>query len=164
VQFTIDALNSAHDRKTFSCGVAPLDRYVKEQAGQDIKRRVALCYVACPERSHRIAGYYTLSAGEVALKEIPADTARRLPRYPAVPVARVGRLAIDLEFQGKKLGAALLWDAASRALQAPVAVFAIVVDAKDERAAEFYRHFGFIAFESKPLHLFLPMATMAKAG
>lgn len=162
--FEIVALASGHDRKRFSCGVAALDRYIKEQAGQDIKRRAALCYVACPEGEGRIAGYYTLSAGDVALKDMPDDMARRLPRYPVVPVARVGRLAIDKEFQGKRLGAALLWDAADRALRSEMGVFALSVDAKDEQAAAFYQHFGFVAFASKPLQLFLPLATIAKGA
>ncbi|OWV90305.1 GCN5 family acetyltransferase [Rhizobium sp. R635] len=163
VQFTIEALNSGHDRKSFACGVFVLDRYLKEQAGQDIKRRAALCYVASPEGSSRIAGYYTLSAGDVALKDIPEDKARRLPPYPAIPVARIGRLAIDKDFQGRRLGAALLWDAANRALRSELGVFALAVDAKDEQAAAFYRHFGFIAFETKPLQLFLSLATVAKS-
>lgn len=163
VQFTIEALNSGHDRKSFACGVFALNRYLKEQAGQDIKRRTALCYVACPEGSARIGGYYTLSAGDVALKDVPKDKARRLPPYPAIPVARIGRLAIDKDFQGRRLGAALLWDAANRALRSELGVFALAVDAKNEQAAAFYRHFGFIAFETKPLQLFLPLATVTKS-
>ncbi|OJU67240.1 MAG: GNAT family N-acetyltransferase, partial [Rhizobiales bacterium 63-7] len=118
----------------------------------------------CPHGEDRIAGYYTLSAGDVALKDMPEDIARKLPRYPVVPVARVGRLAIDKEFQGNRLGAALLWDAADRALRSEMGVFALAVDAKDEQAADFYRHFGFIAFASKPLQLFLPLVTIAKTG
>lgn len=163
VRFEINALASGHDRKTFSCGVPALDRYITEQATQDIKRRAALCYVACPEGLNRIAGYYTLSAGDVALKDMPQDIARRLPRYPLVPVARVGRLAIDSDFQGKRLGAALLWDAAHRALRSELGIFALTVDAKDEQAAAFYAHFGFIAFQASSLHLFLPLATVAAA-
>ena len=162
-RFIIEALASQHDRKGFSCGVFALDRYLKEQVGQDIKRRAALCYVAHEQDSNRVAGYYTLSAGDVALRDMPEDVARRLPRYPVIPVARVGRLAIDTEFQGKRLGAALLWDAANRALRAEMGVFALAVDAKDEQAAAFYRHHGFIMFESQPLKLFLPLSTIAKA-
>ncbi|KAA9382969.1 GNAT family N-acetyltransferase [Neorhizobium galegae] len=163
-QFQIEALAARHDRKSFSCGVFPLDRYLKEQAGQDIKRRAAMCYVACPQDSDQIAVYYTLSAGDVALKDMPEDVTRRLPRYPVIPVARVGRLAIDTEFKGKRLGAALLWDAANRARRSEMGVFALAVDAKDEQAAAFYRHFGFIDFQSKPQQLFLPLATIAKSA
>lgn len=111
VAFTIEVLSSTHDRTGFSCGTFALDRYLKEQATQDMKRRAALCYVACTEGSKTVAGFYTLSAGDVALKDIPEDLARRLPRYPVIPVARIDRLAVDQSFQGKKLGAALLWDA-----------------------------------------------------
>jgi GNAT superfamily N-acetyltransferase len=162
-RFNIGALEARHDRKAFSCGVYALDRYLKERAGQDIKRRAAMCYVAHEPDSDRIAGYYTLSAGDMALKDMPDDIAKRLPRYPVIPIARVGRLAIAKEFQGKRLGAAMLWDAANRALRAEIGVFALAVDAKDEQAAAFYRHFGFVAFESKPLQLFLPLTTIARA-
>lgn len=126
-------------------------------------RRAAMCYVAHEPESNRIAGYYTLSAGDMALKDMPEDIARRLPRYPVIPMALVGRLAIDKEYQGQRLGAALLWDTANRASRAEMGVFALAVDAKDEQAAAFYRHFGFVTFESKPLQLFLPLATIAKA-
>jgi len=162
--FVIAALSSDHDRKSFSCGVFALDRYLKEQAGQDIKRRAALCYVAHEPGDSRVAGYYTLSAGDVALRDLPEELSRKLPRYPVVPVARIGRLAIDKAFQNQRLGAALLWDAADRALRSELGVFALAVDAKDESAAAFYRHHGFDSFPSQPLRLFLPLATVAKIG
>lgn len=161
-RFIIGALEARHDRKAFSCGVYALDRYLREQAGQDIKRRAAMCYVAHEPDSDRTAGYYTLSAGEMALKDMPEDIAKRLPRYPVIPIARVGRLVIDKEFQGQRLGAAMLWDAANRALRAELGVFALAVDAKDESAAAFYRHLGFLAYDSKPQQLFLPLATIAR--
>jgi GNAT superfamily N-acetyltransferase len=78
-------------------------------------------------------------------------------------VARIGRLAIDNAFQALRLGAALLWDAAGRALRSEMAVYALAVDARDEKAAAFYRHSGFVAFESAPSPLFLPLATVAKS-
>lgn len=160
--FVIDPLSSQHDRHAFFCGVAALDRYIRQQASQDIKRRTAACYVASETNSNRIAGYYTLSAGDMALTEVPEPMALKLPRYPFIPVARIGRLAIDTGFQGQRLGAALLWDAAEKAARAEMGVFALVVDAKDERSANFYRHHGFVAFYSDPLRLFLPLATVRK--
>lgn len=160
-RFSVAILGPEHDKASFSCGVAALDRYLAEQAGQDVRRRSALCYVAHLPGSARIAGYYTLAAGSVPLNDLPAGLARRLPRYPAVPVARIGRLAVASEFQGKRLGGALLWDGAKRAIRAELAVYALVVDAKDERAAAFYLHHGFIALGASR-QLMLPVGTLAQ--
>jgi ribosomal protein S18 acetylase RimI-like enzyme len=110
----------------------------------------------------RVAGYYTLSAADVAVSDLPADMTRRLPRYPSVPAARIGRLAVDRRFQGRGLGAALLLNAAMRALRSEIAVFALVVDAKDDEAAVFYRHHGFYVFASNPLRLIAPIETFRK--
>ena len=78
-----------------------------------------------------MAGYYTLAAAGVPLGELPEELVKKLPRYPSVPVARLGRLAVDQAFRGQKLGGALVWDAVSRAIRSEVAVAALVVDAKD---------------------------------
>ena len=158
--FVIDLLAKGHDRKRFECGETALDRYLRETAGQDVRRRVAACYVAHLEADTRVAGFYTLSAGEVALLDMPEEWAKRLPRYPAVPVARIGRLAVDKAFQGRKLGAALLWDAAKRTLRSEIAVHAVVVDAKNDRAVAFYSPFGFVRFSDTPSAMILPLATL----
>ena len=86
-----------------------------------------------------------------------------MPRYPLVRYARLGRLAVDLAYQGRKLGAMLLWDAASRAARSEVAVFALVVDAKDERAGDFYRHHGFVGFGSAPRQLILSLTNFPRS-
>jgi ribosomal protein S18 acetylase RimI-like enzyme len=158
--FSIVVLGSQHDRTGFSSGVEALDRYFRQQVTQDIRRRTTACYVAVETATKRVAGYYTLAAGSVPLAELPESLAKRLPRYPSVPVARLGRLAVGQTYQGKKLGSALLWDAATRALRSEVAVFALVVDAKDDQAEAFYRHLGFAAFGSLPRQLFLPLANL----
>ena len=107
-----------------------------------------------PKRSAaKVAGYYTLAAAGIPLADMPAQLAKRLPRYPSVPVARLGRLAVDQAYRGRKLGSALLWDAIQRSLRSEVAVFALVVDAKDEQAEAFYRHHGFVPFGSQPRQL-----------
>lgn len=155
--FRIEVLGPRHARDAFSCGIAALDHYLLTQASQDVRRRVGACYVAIEDGSGRIAGYYTLAAGGVPLTELPAELVRRLPRYPSVPVARIGRLAVDLAFHGRKLGAALLADAAVRAARSEVAVFALIVDAKDDSAARFYSHHGFEPFGGGPLRLILPL-------
>ena len=155
--FRLEPLGPGHDRNAFSCGVAALDRYLASQASQDVKRRVSACYVAVEVASGKVAGYYTLAAASVPLSDLPLTLAKRLPRYPSVPVARVGRLAIDKVFQGQKLGGALLADAAVRAARSEAAIFALIVDAKDPGAAAFYRHHGFEPFGGNGLQLIVPL-------
>lgn len=159
--FRVEALGAEHDRSEFHCGTPALDRYLREQASQDMRRRVSTCYVAVDTGSGKIAGFYTLAAGGVPLTGIPEPLMKKLPRYPSLPVARLGRLAVDVACQGRQLGAALLWDAARRALRSEVAVFALLVEAKDETAMAFYRHHGFLAFSGAHRTLMLPLASFA---
>jgi ribosomal protein S18 acetylase RimI-like enzyme len=160
--FVVVPLSPDHERLAFSCGVDPLDRYLQTQASQDIRRHIANCFVATPANSNIIAGYYTFSAASVPLLDLPPETARRLPRYPIVPAARIGRLAIDRQYRSRGLGAALLFDAITRAARADAAIFAILVDAKDDAAAAFYRRHGFAPFAARPRNLFLPLGTAIK--
>lgn len=160
--FRIESLASAHDRAGFSCGVDALDRYIRTQASQDMRRRVANCFVAVPDGATTVAGFYTLSAASIPVHDLPDGETRRLPRYPVLPAALIGRLALDQGFKGRQLGAALLFDAALRALRADPAVLTVIVDAKDEAAVAFYRHHGFQAFAGHPFRLFLPIDTAAK--
>lgn len=161
--FHIEPLGSGHDRAGFASGVEALDRYLKTQVSQDVRRRVASCFVAVEiGTAGKIAGYYTLAASGVPLTDLPEPLAKRLPRYPSIPVARLGRLAVDQAFRGRKLGSALLWDAGMRALRSELAAFALVVDAKDDQAAAFYLHHGFIQFGDNLRQLVLPLATFAK--
>jgi len=155
--FAIELLAAAHKRANFACGNDALDRYLRQQASQDMRRHVSACFVAREIVTEDIAAYYTLAAGGVLLSDLPDPVAKKLPRYPSVPVARVGRLAIAQNHQGHRLGAALLWDAAVRAERSEVAVYALVVDAKDDRAAAFYRHHGFIELRADPHQLFMPL-------
>ena len=150
------------NRSDFSCGSEALDRYFKTQVTQDVRRRVSACYIALDAAADVAAGYYTLSAADISLSDLPAEMIRRLPRYPSVPVARIGRLAVDRRYQGRQLGGALLLNAAMRAVRSEVAVFALVMDAKDERASDFYRHHEFTAFGSSRLQLIAPLDTFRK--
>jgi GNAT superfamily N-acetyltransferase len=161
--FVVEPLGS-HDRSAFSCGSAPLDRYLREQASQDIKRLMASCFVAVDMATNSLAGYYTLAATSVPATELPPETLKRLPRYPVLPAALVGRLAIDLRFHRQGLGGALLADAALRVLNSDTKAFALIVDAIDDNAAAFYRLQGFRPFASRPMSLFLPLATAQKAA
>ena len=109
----------------------------------------------------KTAGYYTLAVSGIPPIDMPETLVKWLPRYPLVPVARLGRLAVDAAYQGRKIGAMLLWDAATRAVRSEIAVFALVVDAKDERAEAFYRHHGFAPFGGLPRQLILSLTNFS---
>lgn len=160
--FQLALLDAAHDRTAFDSASPPLNRYLREQAGQDMRRRVAACFVALGA-GQRIAGYYTLASASVLLGDLPAAIGRKLPRYPTVPAVRLGRLAVDRAFQGQGLGAALLADALRRAARSEIAAYALIVDAKDATAAAFYRHHGLMALPDSPRTLFLPLASVPLA-
>jgi Acetyltransferases len=160
--FRIALLDAEQDRAGFHSNSEPLNRYLREQVTQDIRRRVAACFVALAD-GQCIAGYYTLASASLPLADLPASTGKKLPRYPTVPVVRMGRLAVDRAFQGQGLGGALLADALDRTARSEIAAFALMVDAKDEAAAAFYRHHGFMALPDSPLTLFLPIATVQRS-
>ncbi len=153
-----------HDRTGFSCGAEALDRYLKQQARQDAEKRVAAPFVAVRAPDTRVLGFYTLSASVLTLGELPEELARKLPRYPQVPVTLLGRLAVDHTAKGQGLGEHLLLDAMHRSLvhADAIAAMAVVVDAKDGDAAAFYRHFGFLPLQTSPRRLFVPMRTVAQ--
>lgn len=159
-EFIIEILGPDHDRSTFSCGTQALDRYFGEQVTQDIRRRATACFVAIDVPASKTAGYYTLAAAGIPLADLPASLAKRLPRYPSVPVARLGRLAVDQAYRGRKLGSALLWDAVSRSLRSEIAVCALIVDAKDEQAEAFYVHHGFVSIGSQSRQLVLSLTNL----
>jgi ribosomal protein S18 acetylase RimI-like enzyme len=160
--FRLEPLSEAHDRAAFSCGEAALDRYIRTQATQDIRRRVVSCFVAIEAATGRFAGYYSIAAASIATPDLPPEMIKRLPRYLTLPAVRIGRLAVDLKFRGHGLGGALLADAVRRAMQAPPAVFTLLVDAKNDEASAFYQHHSFRPLASRPRPLFLPLATAEK--
>ena len=160
-EFQVQALGPQHDRAGFSCGVEPLDHYLKKQARQDVTKRVAAVFVLTPD-GKTIAGYYTLSQYSVDLGAVPPEIGRRLPKYPLVPATLIGRLAVSTAFRGQGLGELLLMDALHRSLtlSRQVASAAVIVDAKNDLARTFYRKYGFLELPSVPGRLFFPMATV----
>jgi ribosomal protein S18 acetylase RimI-like enzyme len=160
--FEIEPLGPTHDRQRFVSGIEALDRYLATQASQDVKRRVSNGFVA-HDGTGAIAGYYTFAASSVLLGDLPPDVVKRLPRYPPVPAALIGRLAVDRRFKGMGLGRALVMDAAIRAGYADPAIFALVVEAKVAAAVAFYKHNGFENFTSRSTSLFLPVASALEA-
>jgi GNAT superfamily N-acetyltransferase len=145
-------------RGAFVCASDALTRYFHTQVTQDVRRRIAACYIVVHQATGAIAGFYTLSAADIPLVDLPVDLTKRLPRYPTLPAARLGRLAVDHRFTGQKLGSVLLADAVSRVWASEIAVFAMVVDAKDASAEAFYRHHGFAAYGSIPGRLMAPLS------
>lgn len=161
--FRIEPLSTAHDRSEFQSGSEPLDRYFREQASEDIKRHIATCFVAVHIETHEVAGYYTLTATSIPVDQLSQQITKKLPRYPVVPAALLGRLAIGRRYQGKGLGSALLGDSIMRAARAELGVFAMLVDAKDEAAQGFYEHHGFTRLAGAQRRLCLPIATALRA-
>lgn len=156
--FATEALSREHDRTAFRSGVDALDRYLRELALQDVKRRIAGCFVAL-DNVRQIVGFYTLAATSVAVDALPPDLTKRLPRYPLLPAVLIGRLAVAVEYQGQGLGRALIFDAAIRTDRLGIGAFAIIVDAKDDRAVGFYRANGFALIPGEGRRLFVPVAT-----
>lgn len=155
-------LESRHDRENFSCGKELLDQYFIRQAGQDVKRNLAACFVWPGETSGMIKGYYTLSSTSVSGNGIPINYRKKLPKsYTVVPAILLGRLAVDRQFQGQGIGRLLLVDALRRCVETSgsIGAFALVVDPLDDQARQFYAKYGFIALPDSG-KMFLPMKTI----
>jgi GNAT superfamily N-acetyltransferase len=157
----VEPLAISHDRSGFESGAESIDRYFRTQAGRDARKNMAAPFVLLlPDAT--IAGYYTLSSTSVQLAELPAQTVRKLPRYPLVPATLLGRLAVDRRRQGKGYGRFLLADALHRAARSEIASFAIIVDAKDDSARRFYERESFLPLPDQPTKLFRPMVDIMR--
>jgi predicted N-acetyltransferase YhbS len=152
------------DRSTFDCGKhEALNRYIRERAGQDEKRHLSRTFMF--HESGQLVGYYTLASTSVALTDLDEAMTRKLPRYTYLPAILLSRLAVDKAQQGKGLGQRLVSDFFRRVyaiLKHAGAAF-IVVDAKDEDAARYYRGIGFVPVPNQALLLVLPTATIVDA-
>lgn len=157
----IEPLGKRHDRVAFSCGLPELDRYLARLAGQDVRRRIARVFVCTAKGSDTVLGFYTLSALAIDLSSLPEELSRKLPRHP-VPCALIGRLAVDQSVWGHGLGRMLLIDAIKRTIRASdiMAIHAVVVDAKNNAAKQFYEGFGFAPMQDDSMRLFLPLGSV----
>jgi predicted GNAT family N-acyltransferase len=159
----IGPLDDMPDRAGFTCGVESLDRYIRTQAGQDVRRKANAVFVLSESaEAARILGYYTLCAMALAQGDVPEAARKHVPRYPLVSATLIGRLAVAKDHQGHKFGAVLLADALQRAFDSASTVGSsmVVVDALDETAASFYAAHGFVRLPDS-FRLVLPMRMAA---
>ena len=157
----IERLAAHHVRAGFDCGEGALNDFLQRQAGQLQRRGFGKTYVALAEDGLTVCGFVSVSAGQVATKQLPEGL--KLPRYPA-PMLRIGRLAVDSRQQGRGVGQDLLAFALRLALEfsQQVGLYAVLVEAKDNKARAFYTRLGFIETVDDSLCLYLPIATLAK--
>jgi ribosomal protein S18 acetylase RimI-like enzyme len=163
MSFKTVALNSAHNKKDFLCGKAPLDNYLHVQVSQDIKRKLSVCFVHTDEKKN-VVGYYTLSSDSIPVEILPEAIQKKMPQaYKNLPTTLLGRLAVDKNYRGKGIGELLLIDALKRAHEISnnqIASMAVIVDPLDEEAIGFYKKYGFIELPDSG-KMFLPMKTIA---
>jgi GNAT superfamily N-acetyltransferase len=152
-------LTGGHNRQDFDCGHSELDDWLRHIARQHQDKGLSRTFIAVlDDAPTRICGYYALTLTEVDTQSLPEARRKKLPRL--IPGVRLGRLAVDVRFQRKRLGELLLMDALERArlIHEHAGVVGLFVDALDDKAAAFYAHFGFVTFADAPLKLFLPVA------
>jgi GNAT superfamily N-acetyltransferase len=159
----IELLAAQHQREGFDCGEPALNDFLRRQAGQQQRKGFGKTYVALADDGVSVVGFVTVSAGQVAADQLPPSL--KLPRYP-VPMLRIGRLAVDRRSQSQGIGQDLLAFALRLALEFSqrVGLYAVVVDAKHDKAGAFYRRLGFVPTLDNPLCLFLPLSTLEKSN
>lgn len=162
MRYLTEPLDPKHNRNDFSCGKELLDNYFWRQAKQDVKRKLSACFVAVDKETDKITGYYTLSSSSISNDLIPDSFKKKLPKsYSSIPTILLGRLAIDMDFQGKGIGRILLIDSLKRCSETSdtVGTFAVIVDPLDDEAERFYEKYGFIKLPDSGKML-IPMKTI----
>lgn len=163
--WTIQRLASSLDISGFDCGEASLNSFLQRHALGNDKAGLGRTFIAVEVGQVQIAGYFTMSTGSVRFDVIPDHARKRLPKYP-IPTVHIGRLAVDVKFQGRGLGETLLVEALRKAVAASgsVGVYAVDVIALHDRAKSFSLKYGFVEMLDQPLHLFLPIAAARAAA
>lgn len=157
----ITILNKTHNRKAFECEEQQLNHYLQKQANQDVKKKLAICFVAI-DNDHNVMGYYTLSSESMGREQIPEKYIKKVPRNYSAPVILIGRLARDIKAKGTGLGEHLLLDALFRSLrlsEKSIGAMAVAVDPMNEFAVQFYKKYGFEQLPDSN-KMFIPMITI----
>jgi len=159
-----EPIGKHHDRGAFDCGDEALNRFLHRHARQSHAKGGAKTYLAVSEPNKKILGYYSLSPASVVYERAPEVIKRGLARHD-VPVFRLGRLAVDTSVQGLGLGGQLLLAAGRRCflVAAQAGGVALLIDAKDERVAEWYASYGAMPLLDAHLSLLLPFKTIHTA-
>lgn len=158
-----EPLAGHHQRQAFACESEVLTRYLHEQAGQDMRKKLSVCFVAC-DKDRNILGYYTLATSSVSRELIPETYKKLLPQHYDAPVILLGRLARHLNAKGQNLGEMLLVDALIRSFHIAsqsIGAMAVVVDPIDEKAAAYYRSYGFEGLQDTT-RMLISMKSIAK--
>ncbi len=163
-EWRVCLLEKTFQTNSFDCGVPQLDDYLKKYAWQNQKRGVATTYVATSGEDKEVVGYYSASTGQINFESVPDVFKKGLPRYP-IPIIRIGKLGVTLKAQNKGLGKELLTHALCKAvkLSQEIGIFAVTVDAIDEKAKQFYIKRGFKTFQDNDMSLFIVIQKIAEA-
>jgi predicted GNAT family N-acyltransferase len=154
-------LDKTHNRKAFECEEQQLTDYIKKQVSQDIKKKLAVCFVAI-DSDNNVIGYYTLSSESLGREQIPDKYLRKVPQNYNAPVILLGRLARNITAKGTGLGEHLLLDALFRAFtlsEESIGAMAVIVDPLNQFAIKFYKKYGFEQLPDSE-KMFLPMSTI----
>ena len=164
MHYRTEDIKPSHHREDFDCGKEPLDNYLKHQVNQDVRRKLAVCFVLTQteDKREKVKGYYTLSSASISRELIPDRFQKKFPKsYASIPTTLIGRLARDKRFKGKRVGEFLLLDALFKCHESAktVASFAVIVDPIDAEARTFYEKYGFDHLPDSE-RMFLPMKTV----
>jgi GNAT superfamily N-acetyltransferase len=155
-------LTADHDLGGFHCGAEQLDSWLRDHALASQRADIVRTYLMLA--GERVLAYVSLTTGSIRPESAPKRYSRGMPRHP-LPTILLARLAVDRRYQGNRIGSRLLAEALRRAVQVSdvVAARLVVVDAIDDRAAAFYRRWGFIEVPENPLGLFRKISDIRRS-
>lgn len=164
-KYSFTKLNEDFEIDKFKCGVSSLDHFLRNFALLNQKNNISQTYILHPKDKKGIVGYYSISSTNVIKKELPYTITGDLPNYP-IPCMLIGRLAVDRKYQKMGFGKYLLYDALKRAVVISdiIGCYAVIVDALDKIASDFYKKYGFKEFGEKEFSLFIPISDIPQTN